>query len=145
SHLERCAPCAAALQRLAEGDRRLAAARPTPPPLSPAASRTLLDRALAEAGVRRRSQWGGWLPLAWGFAAVFALIASGVGMTWWHPVRTTRDPLRGRLVAAAPRPVPGVSAPTTIDASNGPRSTETGPAAPRVSEPRRQHHPPTKQ
>jgi Putative zinc-finger len=129
-HLDRCAECAAALQRLAERDRRLVDARPTPRPLSPAAARVLLERALAEAAVGRRKPPSGWLPLAWGFAAVFALLASGVSLAWWGPLRTARDPWSGMRRAAVPRPQPGEAPWTTIDSSPGAGSPEFGPLSP---------------
>jgi Putative zinc-finger len=54
AHLERCPGCAAALRRLAESDRLLAAARPDAEALSPETAERILQRALAQAGARRR-------------------------------------------------------------------------------------------
>jgi hypothetical protein len=49
THLERCPGCAAALRRLAESDRLLAAARPEVETLSPESAQRILRRALAGA------------------------------------------------------------------------------------------------
>ncbi len=140
AHLEACDACAAALERISERDRRLVAARPTPPPLPPAASRALLERALAEAGVRRGHHGGNWLPLAWGFAAGFALLASGACLAWWTPLRPARDLHSGTPLAFVPRAQPGDAPSMTINSSPGPRMLEHGSPTPRVSPPQTHPH-----
>src|SRR5687768_13015259 len=82
-HLRRCEACAAAARRLAETDQLLGGIRPTPHALMPAASRALLERALAEAGIHRGGPGRGFPLLAWGLAA--ALVAMGSGAAaWWY-------------------------------------------------------------
>src|SRR5437016_5328388 len=84
-HLQQCDRCAASLRRLAESDRLLIAFRPPAGALSPAASRALLDRALAKAGARRGGPGSGMPLLAWGFAVFLIIVASGVAAWWRHP------------------------------------------------------------
>src|SRR5438445_3551108 len=84
-HLEHCARCASALRRQAESDHLLLSLRPVPGALSHAASRAVLERALAEAGVGRGGPGRGMALLAWGFAVCLLIVVSGAAAWWCEP------------------------------------------------------------
>jgi putative zinc finger protein len=113
AHLDQCARCAAALRRLKELDRLVVGVRPHPEALSHAASRALLDRALREAGTRRGGGRGGWLTLAWGFAAGMTLVASGIASQWSQRDTTVRHV--GSLSRPAAMAPPGYTGVRSID------------------------------
>jgi anti-sigma factor RsiW len=76
-HLARCSECTAERQRLQECDRLLADAWPEPEAFSPDSARDLLQRALAEAGARRREYRRQRARVAWRLAAAVFLLSMG--------------------------------------------------------------------
>lgn len=81
-HLQECARCSRALQRLAETDALLARVRPATPELTLVDRDQLLRVALAASNASRRR--AGWL-LRWRLATVALFLAGGVsGITWQH-------------------------------------------------------------
>jgi hypothetical protein len=86
THLKTCADCADGLRRLEAGDQFVVAARPDPQVLSPAASRALLSRTLAEAAPRCGSPRRGWPLVSWGIATTL-LIGTAGAASWFRPWR----------------------------------------------------------